>query len=109
MCIEDKMEIKVNKFEKLMKNAATTGSRYVVSIPRTIQPPTYDGQTPWSSYKKQFEAAAKANLWEGEQKATASVIAVRVAALEISTPTLSEEYRNKYGALTAALRTSIWR
>ena len=70
MCIEDKMEIKVNKFEKLMKNAATTGSRYVVSIPRTIQPPTYDGQTPWSSYKN-FEVAARANLWEEEQKTTA--------------------------------------
>ncbi|KAJ3643607.1 hypothetical protein Zmor_026308 [Zophobas morio] len=87
----------------------TSGSYNMVSTSKTIKPPTYDGQMPWSSYKKQFEAAAKANLWEGEQKATASVIAVRVAALEISTPTLSEEYRNKYGALTAALRTSIWR
>ena len=92
----------MKKFEQIMKNAATTGSCYVTSAPRTIQPPTYDDQTPWSSYKKQFEAAATANLWEEEQKGTALVIALRGAALEIL-QTLSEEDRNRYSALTAAL------
>ena len=48
------------------------------------------------------EAAATANLWEEEQKATALVIALRGAALEIL-QTLSEEDRNKYSALTAVL------
>ncbi|KAJ3656228.1 hypothetical protein Zmor_015321 [Zophobas morio] len=43
--------------------------------PRTILAPTYDGQTPWSSYKKQFEAA----------------------------PTLCEEDRNRYRAVISAL------
>ena len=57
-CIEDRMK----KFEKTIKNAATTGSCYVTSVPRTIQLPTYDGQTPCSSYKEQFEAAATTNL-----------------------------------------------
>ena len=41
-----------------------------------LSEPTYDGQTPWSSYKKQFEAAATADLWEEEQKATALAIAL---------------------------------
>ena len=89
--IEARMEIKMKKFEKLMKNTATTSSCNVKSAHRTIQPPIYDGQTPWSSYKKQFEAAA-ANLWEEEMKATALVIALRSAALEIL-HTLSEEDR----------------
>ncbi|KAJ3662766.1 hypothetical protein Zmor_007095 [Zophobas morio] len=88
--IEDRMENKMKKFEKLMTNAATIGSCYVTSGPRTIQPPTRDGQTPWSSYKKQFEAAATANLWEEGQNATALVIALRSAVLEIL-QTLSEE------------------
>ena len=57
----------MNEFEKTLKNVAPTGSYYVTSAPGTIQPPTYDGQTPWSSYKKQFEAAATANLWEKPQ------------------------------------------
>ncbi|RYA68245.1 hypothetical protein DD592_26870 [Enterobacter cloacae complex sp. 2DZ2F20B] len=100
--IEDRMENKMEKFEMLMKNASTTGSGYVTSALRTIQPPTNDSQTPWSSYKKQFEAAATANLWEEEQKGTALVIALRGAALEIL-QTLSEEDRNRYSALTAAL------
>ena len=74
----------------------------MTSAPKTIQPPTHDGQTPWSSYKKQFEAAATANLWEEEQKATALIIAMRGAALEIL-QTVSEEDRNRYSTLTAAL------
>ena len=100
--IEDRMENKMKKFEMLMKDAATTGSGYVTSPPRTIQPPTYNGQTSWSWCKKQFEAAATANLWEEEQKSTALVIALRGAALEIR-QTLSEEDRNSYSALAAAL------
>ena len=60
----------MNKFEKMIKNAATTGSCYVTSASNTIQPPTYDGHTPWSSYKKQFEAAATVNCWEDEKRAT---------------------------------------
>ena len=50
-CIEDRKESKMKKFEK-------------TSVPRTIQPPTYDGQTPLSSYKKQLEVAAMVNIWE---------------------------------------------
>ncbi|KAJ3650007.1 hypothetical protein Zmor_021720 [Zophobas morio] len=34
-----------------------------------------DGQTPWSSYKKQLEAAVTAGSWEEEQKATTLVLA----------------------------------
>ncbi|KAJ3656409.1 hypothetical protein Zmor_015489 [Zophobas morio] len=101
-CIEDRMEHKMKKFEKMMRTAATTSLYNVVSTPRIIQSATYDGQTPWSSYKQQFEAAATANLWEEEQKATALVIALRGAALEIL-QTLSEEDRNRWSALTAAL------
>ncbi|KAJ3662705.1 hypothetical protein Zmor_007040 [Zophobas morio] len=89
-CTEDKMEHKMKKFEKMMRTAATTSPCNVITPHSTIQPPTYDGQTPWSSYKKQFEAAATTNLWEEEQKATALVIALRGAALEIL-QTLSEE------------------
>ena len=98
-CIEDRMK----KFEKTIKNAVTIiGSCYVTSVSRTLQPLTYDGQTPWSLYKKQFEAAVTANLWEEEQKATALVIALRGEALEIL-QTVSEDIRNRYSAPTAAL------
>ncbi|KAJ3658601.1 hypothetical protein Zmor_010331 [Zophobas morio] len=59
--IEDRIENRMKTFEKIIKNAATTGSCDVTSASRTIQPPINDGQTPWSSYKIQSEAAATAN------------------------------------------------
>ena len=62
----------------------------MTSVSRIIQPPTYDGHTPWSSQKKEFEAAATANSWEEIQKAIALVIALRAAALKIF-QTLSDE------------------
>ena len=100
--MEDRIENKMKKFEKLMKNAATTSSCNVMSAHRTIQPP-YDGQTPWSSYKKQFEAPATANFWEEEQKDTALVISLRGVALQIL-QTLSDEDISKFNsALTTAL------
>ncbi|KAJ3662800.1 hypothetical protein Zmor_007127 [Zophobas morio] len=100
--IEDRTEDKMNKFEKIIKITATTGSCNVTSFSRTIQPATYHGQTPWSWYKIQFEAAATANLWEEEQKATALLIVLRGAAVEIL-QTLSEEDISKYSVLTTAL------
>ena len=62
--IEDRTENKMMKFEKAMGNAAITSPCNVMTSHRTIHSPIYDGQTPWSSYKKQFEAAATANIWE---------------------------------------------
>ena len=60
--IEDRMEVNMQKFEKIIKYVATSGPYNVVSTPTTIQPPAYDGQTPLSPYNKQFKAAATANL-----------------------------------------------
>ena len=61
---EDRIENKMKKFEKIIKNSSCSCN--VTSEFRTIQPATYDGQTPWSSYKKQFEASATTNSWEKE-------------------------------------------
>ncbi|KAJ3640371.1 hypothetical protein Zmor_003673 [Zophobas morio] len=104
-CIEDRMKNKMKKFEKIMRNATTTSPCNVMMSHRTIQPPTYDGQTPWSSYKKQFETAATTNLWEEEQKVTALVIALRSA--EIVLQTFPEEDRDRYSALSAALELRL--
>ena len=52
--VEDRIENQMKKFEKIIKNAATTGSCNVTSVSRKMQRPTYDGQTPWSLYNIQF-------------------------------------------------------
>ncbi|KAJ3652279.1 hypothetical protein Zmor_018257 [Zophobas morio] len=57
---------------------------------------------PWSSYKKQIEAAATVNLWKEEQKAAALVTALRSAALE-RLQTLYDKNISKCSALTSAL------
>ncbi|POS82547.1 hypothetical protein EPUL_004988, partial [Erysiphe pulchra] len=48
-----------------------------------ISPPTFDGKTPWCTYQKQFEAAAKANGWDEGEKVTALIVALRGEALNI--------------------------
>lgn len=48
-----------------------------------MKPPVFDGQVSWSVYKRQFEAATKANHWTNEEKATALVIALRGQASEL--------------------------
>ncbi|KAJ8957188.1 hypothetical protein NQ318_007750 [Aromia moschata] len=53
------------------------------SVHKMLKPPTYDGQSSWSMYRRQFEAAAKANGWTPQEMATSLVISLRGQALEI--------------------------
>lgn len=47
------------------------------------KPPTYDRKTPWSTYLRQFEAAANINKWTEEEEATAMMISLRGNAANI--------------------------
>ena len=73
---------------------ATSGS--------SVKPPTFDGQSPWSMYRRQFEAAASANGWSDEEKATALIVALRVPALGML-QSIPVEQQNHFGDLVAAL------
>ncbi|KAH1029759.1 hypothetical protein HUJ05_002934 [Dendroctonus ponderosae] len=48
-----------------------------------ISPPNYDGTTAWEIYKTQFEAAANANHWTEQQKATSLVVALQGKEAEL--------------------------
>jgi hypothetical protein len=67
-----------------------------------VKPPCYDGQTPWSNYLKQFEAAAAANGWSTLDKATALIVGLRGEAINIL-QTISEEQQRDYGYLVSQL------
>ncbi|KAJ8932525.1 hypothetical protein NQ318_012846 [Aromia moschata] len=54
-----------------------------------LKPPTYDGQSSWSMYRRQFEAAAKANGLTPQEMATS-----------LSIP---EEQQNDYDRIVGAL------
>ncbi|KAJ8949255.1 hypothetical protein NQ318_022768 [Aromia moschata] len=47
------------------------------SVQKLLKPHTYDGQSSWSMYRRQFEAAAKANGWTSQEMATSLVISLR--------------------------------
>ncbi|KAJ8935361.1 hypothetical protein NQ318_021627 [Aromia moschata] len=67
-----------------------------------LKPPTYEGQSSWSMYRRQFEAAAKANGWTPREMATWLVISLRGQALEIL-QSIPEEQQNDYDRIVGAL------
>ncbi|KAJ8955269.1 hypothetical protein NQ318_000297, partial [Aromia moschata] len=72
------------------------------SVHKMLKPPTYDGQSSWSMYRRQFEAAAKANGWTSQEMATSLVISLRGQALEIL-QSIPEEQQNDYDRIVGAL------
>ncbi|KAJ8960146.1 hypothetical protein NQ318_003866 [Aromia moschata] len=70
-----------------------------------LKPPTYDGQSSWSMYRRQFEAAARANGWTSQEMATSLVISLRGQALEIL-QSIPEEQQNDYDRIVGALEIS---
>lgn len=67
-----------------------------------VKPPTFDGKVPWSTYYKQFEAAATANGWTDKQKTVSLVVALRGDALNIL-QTVPGNQQNNYGLLVSRL------
>ncbi|KAJ3664361.1 hypothetical protein Zmor_008538 [Zophobas morio] len=100
--VRNEMENKIKELEERLQTPRPTSATPAEFSPVRVQPPIFDGQTSWTTYKKQFEAAALSNSWNDQQKATALVVALRGAALEIL-QTLSEENQKDYTALTTAL------
>ncbi|KAJ8948844.1 hypothetical protein NQ318_013496 [Aromia moschata] len=72
------------------------------SVHKMLKPPTYDGQSSWSMYRRQFEAAAKANGWTSQEMATSLVLSLRGQALDIL-QSIPEEQQNDYDRIVGAL------
>ncbi|KAH1028487.1 hypothetical protein HUJ05_001840 [Dendroctonus ponderosae] len=68
-----------------------------------ISPPNYDGTTAREIYKTQFEAAANANHWTEQQKATSLVMALRGKAAELL-QSLTTMDQGNYAVLVHALQ-----
>ncbi|KAJ8947968.1 hypothetical protein NQ318_021066 [Aromia moschata] len=73
------------------------------SVHKMLKPPMYDGQSSWSMYLRQFEAAAKVNRWTLQGMATSLVISLRGQALEIL-KSIPEEQQNDYDRIVGALK-----
>ncbi|KAJ8936966.1 hypothetical protein NQ318_015629 [Aromia moschata] len=72
------------------------------SVHKILKPPTYNGQSSWSMYRRQFEAAAKANGWTSQEMATSLVISLRGQALE-TLQSIPEEQQHDYDRIVGAL------
>ncbi|KAJ8958624.1 hypothetical protein NQ318_016348 [Aromia moschata] len=81
---------------------ADSGDYSTSPVHKMLKPPTYDGQSSWSMYRRQFEAAAKANGWTSQEMATSLVISLRGQALEIL-QSIPEEQQNDYDRIIGAL------
>ena len=84
------LEGKIKDIQTYMRDGGVLGSAGSHS---KLQPPNYDGQTSWTLYRKQFEAAALANSWTAQEKVTNLVLALRGRALDIlQTLTVIEQH-----------------
>ena len=90
--VDSKFDSLKQEFELLKKSKSsastvkTEDSSITSASSRTttkIKAPTYDGKTSWSNYLRQFNAAAIANGWDEEEKATSLIISLRGDALDI--------------------------
>ncbi|KAJ8952789.1 hypothetical protein NQ318_008106 [Aromia moschata] len=97
---------KINGLEHQLHRTSIADSGRLFDLTRSVhkilKPPTYDGQSSWSMYRRQFEAAAKANGWTSQEMATSLVISLRGQALEIL-QSIPEEQQNDYDRIIGAL------
>ncbi|XP_055854603.1 uncharacterized protein LOC129918224 [Episyrphus balteatus] len=108
----EKMEVKFEKMEEKIKSITEELDKVrkikvreysgQYSRQNEIHPPTFDGQTTWSIYKMQFEAAAVANDWDDKDKCIALTLALRGPAAELL-QALPPEKNGDFNALVQAI------
>lgn len=88
---------------ELMKNKnVNPGNRINNQV--NLKPPEFDGKGSWKNYHVQFEAAAVANHWTTEEKATALTLSLRGDAANIL-QSLPPEDLHEYDKLVKCLET----
>nr|XP_023016552.1 uncharacterized protein LOC111505893 [Leptinotarsa decemlineata] len=114
--LEEELEGVDKKFEEVfweLRKESPDPKRFIVekcksektyspSSSSFIKTPTFDGESSWSIYRRQFEAAAENNRWRNEKKTTALILALRGKASEIL-QNISVNRQKDYEALVSAL------
>jgi hypothetical protein len=65
-----------------VKAVTERGSRPTVSA-NTAQPPTLDGKTLWTTFRRQFETVAEHNMWSHREKSTYLITALKGWATDV--------------------------
>ncbi|CAH1993448.1 unnamed protein product [Acanthoscelides obtectus] len=77
-----------------------------------MEPPQFDGTTPWNVYRRQFEAAVNANGWSTTENATALTLALRgdaAAIFQRISPEEQEVYEQLVGYLEMRCGQEVWK
>jgi hypothetical protein len=65
-----------------VKAVADRGSRPTVDT-NAVQPPTFNGNTSWSAFRRQFEIVAEHNQWSDREKSTYLITALKGRAADV--------------------------
>ena len=99
--VRKELEIKIKDLHAEVQNKLKSQIATIAGG-QCIKPPLYDGQTSWTVYMRQFEAAASANGWNEKEMATALLVSLRGSALEILR-TLPVSQQQDYKLIVEAL------
>ncbi|ESO02813.1 hypothetical protein HELRODRAFT_174236 [Helobdella robusta] len=93
---------KIDKLKRELEQSKKMAMLLDHASGRTLKVPAFDGKMSWNVYKTQFEAAATSNCWNGKERATALILALRVSAAEVLQTIPAENHFN-YEVLVSAL------
>lgn len=81
----DDMEQRILRLENGRSEVSSRSgtSSFPQGVTIRVKPPTFDGQTSWPVFRKQFEVAARANQWSESEMAASLVMALRGQAAEL--------------------------
>ncbi|ESN99408.1 hypothetical protein HELRODRAFT_162956 [Helobdella robusta] len=74
---------KIDKLKRELEQSKKMAMPLDHASGRTLKVPAFDGEMSWNIYKTQFEAAATSNCWNGKERATALILALRGSAAEV--------------------------
>ncbi|ESO09617.1 hypothetical protein HELRODRAFT_184581 [Helobdella robusta] len=93
---------KIDKLKRELEQSKKMAMPLDPASGRTLKVPAFDGEMSWNVYKTQFEAAATSDCWNGKERATALILALRGSAAEVLQTIPAENHFN-YEVLVSAL------
>ncbi|ESO00439.1 hypothetical protein HELRODRAFT_175870 [Helobdella robusta] len=93
---------KIDKLKRELEQSKKMAMPLDHASGRTLKVPAFDGEMSWNVYKIQFEVAATSNCWNGKERATALILALRGSAAEVLQTIPAENHFN-YEFLVSAL------
>jgi TolA-binding protein len=83
--MKEKTEDNMREFQAQLEEVKTTAQRG--STPAvgasTVQPPTFNGNTTWSVFRRRFEIVAEHNRWSVREKSTYLITAIKGRAADV--------------------------